>query len=963
MNRIFLSWDRPACHAVAERLLALGEDVHRHLVLVPTRESGRQLRELLAAASPGQAAFSPRVMPADQFLQPEERDDEATSPEELAAWTLALGNAPHQHYPRLFPNPMPQDTASRLDMAAALHQLHLSMLRQGITCGQASAACSGMDDRWHDLETLFTLGKTRLSGWHLRDRSESFLHPAPASQLTQVLLETGGSIITACVPDVPHPLQQALRQAEEAGIPVQCWVHAPEEERDSFDSWGRPLPEVWAVRPIPVRADHIRVTPSADGLAAETCRLIAETAHEDRPDVALGVCDPDMNVALNARLRQYGWGLHHPEGRPFAGTGIMDMLKHLQRAMEEEDQARPVYNLMRSALLCTSLGIDNQPACCAVLDEVRQTFLPETEAYLMTRLQERNQAAAASVRTVLGWRDRMKEENRLGERLLEWLPAMAAACGPDSEALQHLQTAAAGLARLQRRSTAFARPADALPLLLQCLKGLRVKSGRKEHAALDALGWMELHFRPERHLIVTGLNEGIVPEGGVADQFMPEGLKTALSADSFAGKKARDSFLLTALLHSRKREGSLHIVLSRTGSKNDPLTPSSLLMRCTDEELPQRVEQLFREHSVPTPPLPYRRGNWHLKPGEGWREGWREGKDISSLAPGFRNPWKEKRQPFSPSVLKRFLACPMRFWLREALHMREDDFQQDKEGMAANELGTMLHAVLEQFCQNNPSLKDGMTVATLQREVDAVLEETFLRQYGPRPLMPLLLQKKSMEQRLAVFAEQHLQTLRDGWACIDFERQVEGWQLGGFPMKFRIDRIDRHADGALRVIDYKTGSAAPCEKRHLESMARPDALPLLSPALTPYTRRQKNGKAIHHRWKDLQLPIYVLWVMEEYGGQPAAAHYALPANPADTALSMWDTLHETLPGCDTDALDSAQAWATELMRLIRDGRGLITAEELGWPTPPYDVFNGLLRSGTERLQDLLGLDSTPHLPF
>lgn len=48
MNRFFLSWDKPACRAVAERLLSLGNDFHRHLVLVPTRESGRQLREFLS---------------------------------------------------------------------------------------------------------------------------------------------------------------------------------------------------------------------------------------------------------------------------------------------------------------------------------------------------------------------------------------------------------------------------------------------------------------------------------------------------------------------------------------------------------------------------------------------------------------------------------------------------------------------------------------------------------------------------------------------------------------------------------------------------------------------------------------------------------------------------------------------------------------------------------------------------
>lgn len=48
-----------------------------------------------------------------------------------------------------------------------------------------------------------------------------------------------------------------------------------------------------------------------------------------------------MNVALDAALRQYGWGLHNPEGKPFAGSGVMDLLRNLRRALEEKGTARP----------------------------------------------------------------------------------------------------------------------------------------------------------------------------------------------------------------------------------------------------------------------------------------------------------------------------------------------------------------------------------------------------------------------------------------------------------------------------------------------------------------------------------------------------------------------------------------------------------------------------------------------
>ena len=101
MNRFFLSWDKPACRAVAERLLSLGNDFHRHLVLVPTRESGRQLREFLASISRTQAIFAPQVIPADQFPRMEEKEETASAPGGSWLW----GTLPIAFIPACFPAP------------------------------------------------------------------------------------------------------------------------------------------------------------------------------------------------------------------------------------------------------------------------------------------------------------------------------------------------------------------------------------------------------------------------------------------------------------------------------------------------------------------------------------------------------------------------------------------------------------------------------------------------------------------------------------------------------------------------------------------------------------------------------------------------------------------------------------------------------------------------------------------
>ena len=157
-----------------------------------------------------------------------------------------------------------------------------------------------------------------------------------------------------------------------------------------------------------------------EGLMDYVVRFEME-AEGETPDIALGVCDPDMNVALDAALRQYGWGLHNPEGKPFAGSGVMDLLRNLQRALEEKGTARPVYSLARSSLLCASLGIRNQQSCCAALDKIQQKYLPETEEYLLSRLKEAYPEAFPSIQAILEWRNRMagpdQRQNQIQENL------------------------------------------------------------------------------------------------------------------------------------------------------------------------------------------------------------------------------------------------------------------------------------------------------------------------------------------------------------------------------------------------------------------------------------------------------------------------------------------------------------------------------------------------------------------
>ncbi len=952
MHRIFLTWDKPACQLVAERLLNDEKDIYRHVVLVPTRESGRQLREQLAVHAAQQAVFPPIVTPADQFLQMGDAEERAGNIEELAAWVMALGADAFETYGALFPKQMPADFSCLLDVAANLQKLRRDMAAQGVTCEKAATASNGEDERWPDIASLTERYKSQLKRLGQKDRAELCLKARPSDALLAQLKESGGSIIVACVPDLTAPLCRALRHAQEYGIPVQIWIHAPVAEADNFDDMGHPLQSVWEERTIPLTDEQITVTANPKRLAEEVCRQIALMSKDTPPDMALGVCDQDMNVALDAQLSQYGWGLHAPEGRPFAGTGLMDLLKTLSHALENDGKADNIISLARSSLLCLSLGIENQRECCCILDKIRDRYLPEQENYLILCLKKHYPSTEKTLQPLFEWKNNMCIPGQLGTALMQWIPALETVYGDDNEALLIFRKSVEGLLNIQSVCDDFLSPERAIHLLMRSLQNSRIKSERAEHAALDSLGWMELPFRTEKHLIITGLNEGVVPEGRVEDQFMPESFKKNAGMNSLARIKARDSYLLTALLHSRSLDGNISIILSRTSSKNDPLTPSSLLMRCAEDTLATRVNKLFKEIEDHPMPLPYERGNWFLQP-EG---GWKIGNTIEEIAPNYVNPWKNGKT-FSPSTLKNFLACPMRFWIQQVTGLNQDEILPDKESMSAAELGNVMHTALQQFCLKYHTYQKGLNEKLLRDDMTGILDRIFTEQYGENPNMPLRIQKYSMLRRLGKFSQLHLKDLENGWMCIEFEKEVNNWTLGGFPMKFRIDRIDRHQDGRIRVIDYKTGTVDTCRKEHLATLKNTDNLKLLSDNLKEHLIAPARGNNPDiKRWKNLQLPIYVLWAMEEYDCTPDAAYYALPSNIINTSLLEWKHLHEPEPGYEICDLHSAKDWAIELMRLITEGKGLVTAEELGWEVPQYANINQLLpESGKEVLQDLLNI--------
>ena len=84
VERVFLGWDRPFLTAAVDWLLERRDGLPEMLVVVPTAQSGRRLREALAEAAG--AVLSPKIATPGSFLQTRDAEAAADWADEATGW-------------------------------------------------------------------------------------------------------------------------------------------------------------------------------------------------------------------------------------------------------------------------------------------------------------------------------------------------------------------------------------------------------------------------------------------------------------------------------------------------------------------------------------------------------------------------------------------------------------------------------------------------------------------------------------------------------------------------------------------------------------------------------------------------------------------------------------------------------------------------------------------------------------
>ncbi len=913
---INLDWNEPLIPAITQRLLASASgsyiDLTDTLVIVPTKQARRRLLEALgvAVAATDRGLFPPEIVTPDLLLgKAIENEPVAGEACATAAWVTVLGGVDFAHFEALFPVAPTPSTGWKLGMAQRLMQLRAELGEAGLDLHDAAerAAAAGHEpERWRQLARLEGLYINELKLRDLKDPLHT-RRDAAHSYTTPAHIER---ILLAATPDPQALPLQALSLAAQQ-VPVEVWIYGPAE---IFDEWGRPLTEIYQIRPLELESWNCRLQTLAD--PKSTAESIAQTMPDKEPEsVLLGLADADLNPIVADALHSEAIPSYDPEGQTLQ-IGGAGRLAELLCQLCADDSTATIRTLLQHPDLAPWLSSTEPGAeLLRKLDRLFESHLaPDLPALLNFAEASPYYAGLHGALKALQTLARsLRNSRNFANALAAALQAIYAtqesgSGGPTdnhrkerAEAIRKLLDAASEAeSKFTHLPTDFGREA-----FRQSLKRTKVYPDRPREAH-DLLGWLELLWNDAPHLILAGFNEGTVPESVTGDAFLPETLREALGLRTNAQRFARDAYLLEALCRRRAADkGRIEILVPQTAADGSPLKPSRLLFLGAPATLLSRTRKLFQQDEDNAPHITHTPA-WKLSPPEGL----------------------ELPRSISVSALKNYLECPFRFFLRHILKMRTLDVETRELTPAT--FGTLFHDTLAKL--EGQTLDRSLKEPTLIKELHQIAENTLHHRYGNRLSFALRLQHEALMARIVAFCQRQIEDIESNGSItvLNTEAPFE-MAIDGFTVKGTIDRIDRRGD-RIELIDYKTADTPKTPKQaHLAVVAK-KAPPAHLPEAAFF---EHEGKT--YRWTDLQLPLYVLSKREAGSERPNVAYFNLAKTLDKSGIERWEDFTES-------HLDSARACAGAIIEKIKAG--------IFWPPNPdiraeYDDFAPLFPDGIE----------------
>ncbi|UII77803.1 PD-(D/E)XK nuclease family protein [Flagellimonas sp. HMM57] len=312
-------------------------------------------------------------------------------------------------------------------------------------------------------------------------------------------------------------------------------------------------------------------------------------------------------------------------------------------------------------------------------------------------------------------------------------------------------------------------------------------------SGLQIMGMLESRNLDFETIILTSVNEGILPSGKSNNSFIPFDVKREYGLPTYKEKDAIYTYHFYRLLQRAK---NIHIIYNTEPDVLEGGEKSRLISQLlTDEKLTPYITYTVASPQVDIPlrsvpeiiksPLLYT--------------------DIKTFA----------NTGFSPTSLTNYIKNPIEFYKRNILKI--NDVEKVQETIAANTFGTVVHDSLDELYQ--PFIGRVLTMenfSPIRKKVEEIVVAHFHKNLPGIDITKgkFLLVFKVIVKYLNTFIDKEvIQLKKHEIRIVGLEQKFSiALDFNGvdFPIKLKgtLDRIDE-VDGILRIVDYKTGRVEP----------------------------------------------------------------------------------------------------------------------------------------------------------
>ncbi len=853
MERVFLGWGPRPLHRAAKALVEhMGEESGDWWYVLPGRRAVRQFEEALARVLPAHLE-PPRGVSQGAWLEAFRQGPRAAIPrrESIHVWSNVLRGLPKSDLKLALgvERPAPDAAGAWWALGKRARDLHAEICQAGLTFERLAAELVGQSKRW---QLWIRLQAEYLQSLHDQGMGDGLVDLAEAS------LRESGKVAFIAVPTVSAMERRTLEQLGDRFVP---FVLAPEHDAagsvskggevlPAFDELGFLNQAVWAEAHVPLDLSDWFVEEDPASQATRSCQVIREWSQRPLEGGPLGPCDvvlaaPDDEVRpfLERQLQRVGLTARDAAGFPLEQGPPARLVQALARLLPDlrfTDVAR-VLRHTDMELAMERHGPEDWPDSVACLDAYHEGHLPRHFKEAL-RTGSRHSAPMQVVWNGLlqGLGDLVNSSERsLAEwckplrQMLQWIYGAREFSESNQQdrisiaCLRALTEVLDGWSAGNKPWLPVTTSAGALTLWVAELAGQNLPPlGQGDGRELEMLGWHELLWDDSATLLLTGFNEGRVPESVPIDMLLPSPVRRSLGLTDEALLAARDAYLTTALIRTKER---FALVGGRHSLIGDPLRPSRLAFHRPDGDVPEALQHAF----------PSQMESAGKEPGS-------EETQVRSL-PLLAEVPRLKRMAVTD--FKAYLNSPYLYYVERLLKL-DTVSDRERELNPAN-FGNLVHHVLEKFGQGE--LKNSTDAAAIQTELERILMTRSQQLFGPAVIPAVHLQVQGLRRRMTWFAEKQAQRAQDGWRI----KHVE-WRPEEGTVKFgpagdevnligAIDRIDHHPLHGFAILDYKTGDKS--EKPGADHF------------------KKKGG------WVNLQLPMYALLAKQITGDEEVRLGY------------------------------------------------------------------------------------------